>query len=281
MKTHRLRSWVEKVLFRIAFAVCVLFAIVLWLFVLGGIATLVRPDSRSLEGILLALFFLGLFPLGAFSFLVFHHRTRAEYVLSESDRWLGRRREVRNQRTKWRKVLQRWAVWIPTVTVVAVCLFFDETWTLTSHLLHPGRGKLIGYEVSIPINWTIRYSDLDGNGSDAHSIVVAERYRGLLRAGSGLYLGRRPFSVSAMNFRSTPAGDPLATKPASAVISERTVGFGTGAILCREEVPPRWMTSVRYVNCFTLTGDFSGRFNGNDEEASAFYRTLESVKVTK
>jgi hypothetical protein len=118
---------------------------------------------------------------------------------------------------------------MPTAIVVVTCLCFDGIWAFTPHLLHPGRGSLIGYEVSIPLSWTIMYPDLDGSRSGAHSIVVAARYRGMLLAGSGAYF-RPPFSYSTMNFRTDPAGDPLATRPATTIISERTLPFGKGTI---------------------------------------------------
>jgi hypothetical protein len=170
-------------------------------------------------------------------------------------------------------------VWIPTVTVVLVCARFDDAWAFASHLLHPGRGRLIEYEVSIPLRWTIQYSDLDAVGNDAHTLVVASRFRGVWRAGGGRPLGQRPpFSVSTMNFHSTPGGDPLATMPASTIISERARPFGKDTIVWREEVRPRWMETGRYIGCSTPTGDFSGRFSGNDEDAAEFYRVIESVK---
>jgi hypothetical protein len=236
-------------------------------------------DKRNVQGTLLGLVFVALFLIGAGSYLVFQRMTREEYLRTEAERWSAERRHPNPRQLKRRKTIKRWAVWIPTVTVVLACLFFDGIWAFSSHLLHPGRGRLIGYEVSIPLNWTIMYPDLGASRNGTHSIVVAFRYSGLLRAGSGLYIGRPPFSVSTMNFRSTPAGDPLATRPATTIISERTLPFGKGTVVCLEEVPPRWMTSRRYISCSTPTGDFSGRFNGGDGDASEFYRTLESVKL--
>lgn len=265
-----------RALFRASFAVCILIQIVLFALLLGLISHF-WPSY-----FLIVVLFIGLFLVGAGSYKEFQWLTRAEAVRLEAERWLAERRYPNPLQLKRRKTIKRWALWMPTVIVVATCLCFDGIWAFTSHLFHPGRGRLIGYEVSIPLNWTIIYPDLDASRNGAHTIVVAARYRGLLRAGSGLYTGRRrPFSVSTLNFRSTPAGDPLATRPATTIISERTLPLGNGTILCREEVPPRWMISPRYIRCSTATGDFSGNFNGGDEDASEFYRTLEGIKLTK
>ena len=242
-----------------------------------GMSLIFHSDNYFVQAFCLGVGFLGFFFIGAANYFIYERIVREEYICSEAERWLAEQR-TKTHPTKPYKALRRFALWIPTVTVVLACVFFDGIWAFGSHLLHPGRGSLIGYEVSIPLNWTLRYNDLDANGSGAHSIVVAERYRSLLLAGSGLYIGRRPFSVSSMNFRSTPAGDPRATKPATTIISERTMLFGKTTIVCREEVPPRWMTSARYINCSTPTGDFWGRFNGNDQDADEFYRVIGSVK---
>jgi hypothetical protein len=84
-----------------------------------------------------------------------------------------------------------------------------------------------------------------------------------------------------MNFCSSPNGNPFEAKPASTIISEHTLPLGKGTIVCREEVPPGWSKSARYIRCSTPTGDFSGNFNGSDEDAAEFYRTLGAVKPTK
>ena len=163
-----------------------------------------------------------------------------------------------------------------------MCTFLDYTWAFASHLFYPGSGRLVGYEVSIPLKWTIQYGYLGSTANGAHDTVVASRFRGLWKAGSGLYIGRRPFfSASTMNFYSTPYRNPLATKPTAPILSERNISIGQNAIVCREEVPPRWMTSARYINCSTPTGDFSGHFDGTDGDALEFYRTVESIKQTK
>ena len=275
-------SLIKEVLFRFAFGVCILIQIVLWFLLLGGISALFSSDRYFLQGVIVLLVFSGLFPIGAANYFLYHRIIREEYICAEAEKWLAERRAGDNPWIKRRKILKRWAVWIPTVTAILVCTFLDYTWAFASHLFYPGSGRLIGYEVSIPLTWTFQYGDLGTTANGAHSYVVASRFRGLWKAGSGLYIGRKPFfSASTMNFYSTPDRNPLATKPTTPILAERNISIGQGTIVCREEVPPRCITSARYINCSTPTGDFSGHFDGSDGDASEFYRIVESVKPTK
>ena len=218
---------------------------------------------------------MALFLIGAGSYLVFRRMTRAEYVIAESERWLAERRQT----SRWiKRRKKRWALRVPASVIILICTSLDYTWALASHLLHPRSGRLIEYEVPIPLMWSIAYTNVRRSITDADSIVVAARYRGLIKAGSGLYIGRRPFSASNMNFRSIPAGDVLATGSVTKIISVRTLPFGTRAIQCMEEIPPHWMTSGRYIHCSTPTGNLSANFQGADEDVAAFYDVLSSVK---
>jgi hypothetical protein len=270
---------IENILFRIAFGALILAQFIVFALVVTGITFLFPSYSAFSQRILLGLVLAGPFLIGVSSYLIFQRLTHIGYVLSESKKWLAERHHPNQHRVKTFRIIKKWAVWIPTIAVIVICIFFDEAWALTSHVLHPGRGRLIGYEVSIPLEWTIQYSDLGASGNDTHDFLITARFRGLWKAANGLYTGRRPpFEASTMDFRTAAAGDPRATKPATAVISEHTLLFGNGTILCREETPPHWMTEKRYIYCFTANGDFSANFSGSDEDAADFYRTVQSVK---
>jgi hypothetical protein len=271
----------KKVLFRVAFGGFIVLQVVVLALLLVAISSLFGSDNFLIQGVLGVLALAVLFPIGAGSYLVFQRMTREDYLRAESEKWLEERRHPNKGQLTRRRALNRWALWIPTVIVVLVCVFFDQAWPFASHLLHRHSGRLVGYQVSIPLTWAVAFNPYNNEG-DAHSIVVAQRYRGLLRAGSGLYVGRKPsFSISTMDFRSTPAGDPLASKPDPSIISTRTMPFGKHTITCWEEPPPQWMIVRRYIQCSTPEGDFSGGFSGSDEDVSEFYRTLGSAKMTK
>lgn len=269
---------VRRTIVRAAFAGLIVLQIVLLAALLAFVSN--YWSSR----VLIALAFAGLPLAGAGNYFLFHSLTRAESVGIEAEEWLKQRRSTNPLQPKKRGRIRRLALWMPTATVVLLCLFFsffDGAWALASHVFHPHSGRLIGYQVSIPLSWTICCSYYPSGDVD-RSVVTAQRYRGLLRAGSGLYLGRNPpFSISTMSFRRMPAGDPLAREPATEIISTRTLQFGERPVTCWEEVPSPWMRSGRYIGCSTLQGDFSANFSGDDKDAAEFYRTLEAIKPTK
>jgi len=269
----------KKVLFRAAFGGLIVLLVVSVALLLAAISSLFAADNFLIQGILGVSAFAALFPIGAGSYLLFRRMTREDYLRAESEKWLAERRHPNQGQLKRRETLKRWTLWIPTVIVVLVCGFLDETWPFASHLLHPYSGRLGEYRVSIPLIWAVAFAY--GNEDDGNSVLVAQRYRGLLRAGSGLYAGRRPpFSISTMGFRSTPAGDPFASKTNAPIVST-AFPFGNRVITCWEEPPPEWMIVKRYIACATPEGDFSGWFGGSEEDVSEFYRTLESAKPTK
>ena len=273
----RLRKLVWKIVFRLAFGGFIVIEFVVWILLFLGFSNLFSGDSFVVEGILVSLFFLGLFAIGALSYFIFQRMTHAQYVLSESEKCRLRRGED-YRRIKRRKILYRWAPWLPTLSVVLICIFMDYMLPVVSHLLHPGSGRMIEYEVSIPFTWTITSSGFQRSDNN-FSIVVAERYRGLIKSSYALYFGARPpFSVSNMSFRNIPDGDEFATRPRSSVISAKVVRFANDDMKCWEEVPPRWMTSGRYIDCSTPTGNFSAGFSGSDEDVAEFYRVLSAAK---
>jgi hypothetical protein len=272
-----LLNFVYQVFFRVAFAVFILIQIILTALCAGFIAWL--WPSPHLGTLWMLLWFAGIALIGAESYFVFERIRRKEWIYHESKKWLAERQRPNPQQTKRRRAIKKFVLWVPTVTVVLTCIFFDRAWALASHLIDRSSGRLIGYEVSIPLNWALY--DLYHNHDSAHAIVIACRYRGLLRAGSGLYVGRRPpFSVSTMDFRTAPAVVPdnrdgrIRTK----IISTRTLPFANGAITCNEHVPFDSIVATRTAQCFTSSGDFLASFSGNDEDAAEFYRILQNIK---
>ena len=270
-----------RALFRAVFAVLILIQILLVILLVGLLLSVASVYWPTQEGtsLTLLLFLTPMFVLGFGNYFLYQRLTRAENVGLHAEKWLVERRNSNSGQMNRRKAITRWAVWVPTVTVVLVCATFDEEWAFASDLLHPRSGRLIGYEVSIPLTWTVNLADKYEDAGNVHSTIAAVRYRGLLKAGSGLYVGRRPpFSISTMNFCNVPAGDPLAAKGASEILSTSTLPFGKSSVTCWEEVPPRWMTMERSVHCSTPTGDFSANLRGNNEDEADFSRVIHSIK---
>ncbi len=285
-KRNRWLALLKNALFRVAFGGFIVLELVLFALLLLGVSWAisasfkVAPEENAFFlGSLIVLTLIGPFAIGAFSYLIFQRLTRTQYVLTESERWLAERHEADPRQIKLRNRLRRCAICIPAVSVILLCVFMDEAWALASHVFNPGSGNLVSYRVSIPLRWSIAYSQKNTSPAGSSSILVAARYRGLIRAGSALYVaGRPPFTASLMNFRNTPSGEAPAAMPGSTVMSTRSLAFGKDRLTCWEEAPPVWMTAERYIHCSTSTGDFSGNFNGSDEDAAEFYRVVQSAK---
>jgi hypothetical protein len=275
-----LLNFVYQVFFRAAFAIFILIQIILAGLCAGFIAS--RQPFTPPGTLFMLFWFAGIALIGAESYFVFERIARKEAIYYESKKWLAERQSKNPQRAKRRRSIKKFALWIPTATFILICILFDQTWALATHLLNPRAGKLIGYEVLIPLRWAIGFHDTIPNGGNAGSILVVERYEGLLRAGSGLYVGRRPpFWISTMDFRSAAAAAPNVPANSARIISTRTLPFADETIACQEKAPSVWAETTRSAECFASSGDFSAGFTGNDRDADEFYRLLKSVKHIK
>jgi hypothetical protein len=273
-------NFVYQIFFRAAFAVFILIQIILAALCVGFIAS--RQPFMPPGTLFMLFWFAGIALIGTESYFVFERIRRKEWIYYESKKWIAERQSKNPQQVKRHRAIKKFAPWIPAATVILICILFDQTWALATHLLHPRSGELIGYEIPIPLRWAIRFNDTIPNGDNARSILIVERYGGLLRAGSGLYVGRRPpFSVSTMDFRSAAAAVPNNPTTSARIISTRTLSFADETIICREEVPFSWAGATRSAECFASSGDFSAGFTGNDRDADEFYRVLKSAKHIK
>ena len=283
----RLLALIKKVVFRAAFAGFIVVEFVAFVLLLWAVSGIIPDPNYFLLGILIALILSGPFLIGACSYLVFKQMTRVEYILTESERWLAERHDRNPRRIKRRKLLRRWAVWIPAVSVFLAVLFLDQTWAIASHLFHPGSGRLIGYRVSVPLNWTVDLGVPYLTKDQTWSLVSAKKISGALRAGWEVYLGRKPgLVISEMAFYGA-SGMQVETNRHSpfgnydALISSRTSTFGKGTITCSDYASPyERVSGFREISCFTPKGDFSCFFSGDETDVPQFYRTLQSVIPT-
>lgn len=278
---------IKKVLFRVAFGGFIVLQLLLLALLIAVTSSLFRSENFIVQGILAILLFSGPFAIGAGSYLVFQRMTRAEYILAESERWLAERHAADSGRSKRRKRLRRWAVWLPAVSVLLAVLFLDQTWAIASHLFHPGSGKLIGYRISVPLNWTVGFGMPHLTRDQTWSFVSAQRIRGALGAGRDVYLGRKPsLVISEMAFYGA-SGRQVETNRHSpfgnydTLISSRTSTFGKETITCSDYAPHyEHVNGFREISCLTPKGDFSCFFSGDETDVPQFYRTLQSVTPT-
>ncbi len=230
------------------------------------------------------LFLVGLFLIGACGYVVRRRITRDSYNRTEAEKWLTLRTRPCVDYSRRIKAGKRWALWIPTAIVMIVFLFFPETWALVSHLTHQGSGRLLGYQVSIPIDWIIMMDEPDTGDNHVWSLVVAFRSKGVLRAGATTYWRREP-PIADMAFYGAPRGDTASYLSASdRIVSTRTLPLGKGTITCWEYIPG-WLrghedNDVRSIRCSTLRGDFSSWFSGDKASVSDYYRVLQLVRQT-
>jgi hypothetical protein len=133
----RLLALIKEILFRFAFGVCIVVQLVLWALLAAGISALFRSDSSLVMGLVIFMLLLGPFLIGAANYYLYHRIIREEYICTEAEKWLAKRRVGDNRWGKGRNFVKRWAVWIPTVTAILICTFLDYTWAVTSHLFYP------------------------------------------------------------------------------------------------------------------------------------------------
>ena len=278
---------IRKVLFRLAFAVFILFQFVVFVMLLWALSRILPEDNDFITGTVIVLVLISPFAIGATSYVVFQRMTRVEYILAESERWLAERRETRMAPHKWRRVLRHWMVWIPTLTVLLFCLFLDQTLPPLSHLLHPGYGRLGAYRVSLPLDWTVVFSESGPEGSPGRLYAVANRWTGMLGSAINEFHGRKPtMTSSALGCYSSPSegdGSFSLGKDQDRPIRNRRYSMENMTLTCEEVVSGNVQTDREsyIVSCVTAEHDFyCGLYGGNKDESSEFYNMVERIKKT-
>jgi hypothetical protein len=182
-------------------------------------------------------------------------------------------------------MISRCAVWIPAGLVVLACLFLDETVAVTSHVFQPSVGRLLGYRISIPLDWTVAINVPGIAGKDKWSTVSAVRSRNILRNGIAYYLRRQsPTSVSWMSFYGSLPSDVTET-PSSlhdyTLVANRSFSVDGVAISCQEFIPQylrAWLDDPRFVRCSALRGDLFCTSTGDKNDLTDFYRALQAIR---
>jgi len=279
---------IEKMLFRVAFAGFMVVEFAVFVLLLWALSKIIPEPNYFLLGTLIVLILSGPFLIGACSYLVFQRMTQVEYVLSESERWLAERHETDPRRIERRKRLRRWAVWVPTVSVLLFCLFLDQTWPPVSHLLHPGYGRLGTYRVSMPLDWTVIFSEPDPEGRRSRSYVYANRWKGMLTSGINEFIGRKPSMTSSSLGCYRSLSDEFDTFSSAGeqdhLVATRRFSLGNVAVTCEEFVSrdPKAANESHTISCVTAEHDFYCTLDGGDKnEGAEFYDMVQQIRRTK
>jgi hypothetical protein len=280
---------IKNIVFRLAFAFFIVVEFVFFALLLWVLAEVFPDPSDFLIGILLVLTVAGPFLIGAVSYLVFQRMTHLEYVRSESERWLAQRHIADARRFKRMKKLWRVAIWSPSVAVLLFCLFLDRTWPPLSHLLHPGYGRLGAYRISLPLDWTIVFSEPDLEASHVRSYVVANRWRGVLRSAIDEFVSGKPsMTSSSLDCYRSPSDELDTYSPAGELdrpVTSRNISLRDVALTCKEFAFRNQggaAKELHTISCVTAEHDFYCTFyDGNRNESSEFYDMVQQITKTK
>lgn len=162
----------------------------------------------------------------------------------EANRWLAERQcgVTRNELKRHRQVVG-WSLWIPSVTVLLVFLFFPELWGAASHLVHPRMGDVSEYRFSLPFSWIFQYreSDYRENVPTGESSIIGLAGTGLGRSSSkhlrrGFLSGWHLWTDAC----SGPENTDWETYKNQRVLAKRRIGTGAKELTCVESWPFDW-----------------------------------------
>jgi len=275
--------FIWKVLFRISFGGFIVLQFIASALLLWGLSQIFPDDNSIAIGATAVLLLVSPFVIGAFSYFVFQRFTHVEYVLDESQRWLAERRERDARQIYLRNRVRRWVVWTPLVSVTLFCLFLDKTWPPASHLIYPRAGSLLGYRITVPLDWAIILSERDSGEYSFWWRVWAFRSRDLFRGSVPFLMGRRhTIAVSSIVFNTSRPQDNIQDpwRPGEKEpIGHRSFQLGNVPLKCEEfAVGEDQQFDIR---CTTPRGDRSCTFLGSRQDALSFYRIVQGIKQAK
>jgi len=273
-------------LFRAAFGILILIQLILWGLFLGAIAHFVPEENYSIGGALLVILFIGIPVIGGCNHFLFQRFTRTQYLLAESQRWLTERQNRSARQIRLRNRVRRWAMWIPAVSVTLFCLFLDHTWPVTSQLRHAGYGRLGAYHLSLPLDWTVVFSEPGPQGSVGRLYVYANHWKGMLRSGVEEFLGRRlSMTSSTLACYSSPSEnfDTFSLGNHDRMFATRTFSLKSITLTCEESVVRDSQSAESHrISCLTPEHDFyCGLYDGDQGDSSEFYAMLQRINKTK
>ncbi len=264
----------------------VLSGVLLFVLITTGFAGLnyIAPENEVLPMTLFVLCIGGI----TVGLLFLNRKIRRRTVELEAQRWLAERHSgITPRERRWRNRGARLALWVPSLTVLMVLLFFPELSGIVSFVRHSEASHLPGYRVPIPSIWVVVYIDKQENGKSYLS--------GL--AGHGLAFGVTPYlrgnpPLSSWRIGTEPYGQVTEQeKPgwlsSNEVFGTRVVKAGIGPITCLEYWPRFWPQPAHledstraFIDCHS-SDRLRASFSGERFHVPAFYQMLENITPTK
>ncbi len=217
-----------------------------------------------------------------------NRKGRRQSLELEAERWLAERQSAATPADRrWRNRGIRWALWIPSLIVLMVLLFYPEIFGIFSRVRHPAASQLAGYRVHPPLTWIV--VDTDFYYEPGKSVVWGLAGRGMA-FGIAPYLHRDPplshWVLSAESHE--PAQAIYRSKPKTDdVVGHRVFTIGGESLTCLEYWPPHLVRPARiedlplaFIEC-EGSGQFVATFSGERRHAPAFYKMIEGVTRAK
>jgi hypothetical protein len=230
-------------------------------------------------------------------FVALRRKTRPWKIEYDAVGWALSKSERKLHPTfsRYKRVVSRILVWMPSVIATTVLLFLP----IASHLIRPGSQYLTHYRVSIP--WTLMVSPVPGVSSD--SFVAA-----FTLIGSNGKLGLTPFWQGEVFSSEMGFGSNLhvvdASESSNRITERRHVGvtqlsrrgfrLGDLALTCWQYLPPEdWRYGRRstgsaalwQIDCETPVGlhgqHLYAWFHGREADVPGFYKIIEGIEPVK
>jgi len=188
---------------------------------------------------------------------------------------------VGNRGYRSRQHAIRWALWIPTLVVLCVFLFFFESWGIATHIAIPDAGEIAEYRFSIPMKWILLNHSHDRQfGSAGSSGIVGSDVQNAPRT----YLSASA-PISFWSIRTEECGSSSISENSSANGQHRairTIEMGATKFTCSELrfSDKSWpITAEVSVSC-SGPDRLRTEYFGRKSELSSFYEMLGTLKYT-
>lgn len=213
-------------------------------------------------------------------------RIRRRSVRLESARWLAERQSgISAGERRWRNRAIRWALWLPSLTVLLVFLFLPESWGIASHFEFRTQA-LTEYQVRVPASWIILQQD--AQLEPGYSYISGLAGRGMAFSVTR-YLHWWDVPLSSWSVGTQPYAYLGASAPEhwvpkiENVIAQRDFLIGNTPLTC-VDYWPSYLTergkpqdsSIAYIECSSPNRLYAS-FVGERFHVPVFYKMLEGI----